>query len=185
MASIWHKLEKHLPFVNSPSQYIGGEWNSIQKDPSSVKVQVAIAFPDVYKIGMAHLGMQIFYGQLNERSDTLCERVFAPWPDLEARMREHDIPLFSIDSHRPVREFDILGFSLQSEMQYTNVINMLDLAGIPIPSEERGEDDPLIIAGGPNSSYPEPVADFFDVIVIGDGEEALPKITKLILRVCN
>ena len=179
MASIWHKLEKHLPFVNSPSQYIGGEWNAIQKDPSSVKVQVAIAFPDVYKIGMAHLGMQIFYGQLNERSDTLCERVFAPWPDLETRMREHDIPLFSIDSHRPVREFDILGFSLQSEMQYTNVINMLDLAGIPIPSEERGEDDPLIIAGGPNSSYPEPVADFFDVIVIGDGEEALPKITEL------
>ena len=179
MASIWNKLEKHLPFVSSPSQYIGGEWNAVRKDPAGVDVQVAIAFPDVYKIGMAHLGMQIFYGQLNERPDVLCERIFAPWPDLEERMRGDDIPLFSVDSHRPAREFDVIGFSLQSEMQYTNVINMIDLAGIPLYAAERGEEDPLLLAGGPNSSYPEPVAEFFDVIVIGDGEESLPKIVDL------
>lgn len=179
MASIWNKLEKHLPFVSSPSQYIGGEWNAVRKGPAGVDVQVAIAFPDVYKIGMAHLGMQIFYGQLNERPDVLCERIFAPWPDLEERMRGDDIPLFSVDSHRPAREFDVIGFSLQSEMQYTNVINMIDLAGIPLYAAERGEEDPLLLAGGPNSSYPEPVAEFFDVIVIGDGEESLPKIVDL------
>ena len=170
MASIWNQLEKHLPFVNSPSQYIGGEWNAILKDPGEVDVQVAIAFPDVYKIGMAHLGMQIFYGQLNARPDVLCERIFAPWPDLEERMRKNNLPLFSVDSHRPAREFDIIGFSLQSEMQYTNVINMIDLAGIPIHAEERGEDDPLLLAGGPNSSYSEPVADFFDFIVCRFGK---------------
>lgn len=179
MASIWNKLEKHLPFVSSPSQYIGGEWNAVRKDPAGVDVQVAIAFPDVYKIGMAHLGMQIFYGQLNERPDVLCERIFAPWPDLEERMRGDDIPLFSVDSHRPAREFDVIGFSLQSEMQYTNVINMIDLARIPLYATERGEEDPLLLAGGPNSSYPEPVAEFFDVIVIGDGEESFPKIVDL------
>ena len=109
---------------------------------------------------------------LNEREDTLCERVFAPWPDLEEKMRTDGIPLFSVDTHRPAREFDIIGFSLQSELGYTNILNMLQLAGIPLFAKDRGSDFPLIIAGGVNASYPEPLADFFDVFILGDGEEA-------------
>lgn len=179
MPSLWDKLERHLPFVQGPSQYVGGEWNSVRKNPADVAVQAAIAFPDLYKIGMAHLGMQIFYSLINARPDALCERIFAPWPDLEERMRRDGIPLFSVDSHRPAREFDLIGFSLQSEMGYTNVVNMLDLAGIPIYAADRKQGDPVIVGGGPNSSYPEPVADFFDAIVIGDGEEAVAKIVDL------
>lgn len=180
MASLWDKLERHLPFVQGPSQYVGGEFNAVRKDPASVAVQVAIAFPDVYKIGMAHLGMQIFYGEINARPDALCERIFAPWADLEERMRKDGIPLFSLDSHRPAREFDLIGFSLQSEMGYTNIVNMLDLAGIPIWAVDRKQGDPIVVGGGPNSSYPEPVADFFDIVVIGDGEESLPKLVDLL-----
>lgn len=180
MPSIWEKLEPHLPFVSGPSQYIGGEFNSVRKDPASVAVQVAVAFPDVYKIGMAHLGMQIFYGMINAREDALCERIFAPWFDLEDVMRKHGIPLHSLDSHRPAREFDLIGFSLQSEMAYTNVVNMLDLAGIPLYAKDRRQGDPILAAGGPNSSYPEPVADFFDVIIVGDGEEAMLKMVDVL-----
>ncbi len=180
MATLWDRLERHLPFVQGPSQYIGGEFNSVRKDPESVAVRVGLAFPDVYKIGMAHLGLQIFYGQINERPDALCERIFAPWTDLEERMRGDGIPLFSLDSHRPVREFDIVGFSLQSEMGYTNIVNMLDLAGIPIWATDRRQGDPIVVGGGPNSSYPEPVAEFFDIILIGDGEESFPRLVDIV-----
>ncbi len=177
MTSVWDRLEAHLPSVQSPSQYIGGEWNSVRKEDAEVKV--ALAFPDAYRIGMAHLGLQILYGLVNERRDALCERIFAPWPDLEERMRRDGLPLFSVDSHRPAREFDVLGFSLQSELGYTNVLNMLELAGLPLLARDRGPEFPLVVGGGVNASYPEPLADFFDLMVVGDGEEALPALIDL------
>ena len=166
---------KILPFVETPGQYIGGEWNSIKKEDSSIDVTVALAFPDTYAIGMSHQGMQILYGLLNERKDTACERVFAPWYDMEAALREHDIPLYSLESFRPLGEFDIIGFSLQYEMSYTNVLNMLDLAKIPLRREERTNKDPLVIAGGPLALTPEPISDFIDIFFVGDGEEKLPQ----------
>ena len=166
---------KILPFVETPGQYIGGEWNSIKKEDSSIDVTFALAFPDTYAIGMSHQGMQILYGLLNERKDTACERVFAPWSDMEAALREHDIPLYSLESFRPLGEFDIIGFSLQYEMSYTNVLNMLDLAKIPLRREERTEKDPLVIAGGPLALTPEPISDFIDIFFVGDGEEKLPQ----------
>jgi radical SAM family uncharacterized protein len=167
--------DKILPFVETPGQYIGGEWNSITKDDSKVDVTIALAFPDTYAIGMSHLGMQILYGLLNERNDTACERVFAPWYDMEEALREHDIPLYSLETFKPLSEFDIIGFSLQYEMSFTNVINMLDLAKIPLKREERTENDPLIIAGGPLALTPEPISDFIDIFFVGDGEEKLPE----------
>ena len=174
--TVWDRLEPHLPFVQSPSQYIGGELNALRKDWSKVDVKVAVAFSDTYAIGMSHLGLQIFYGMINARPDVLCERIFAPWIDLEARMRKEKIPLFSIDSHHAARDFDIIGFSLQSELAYTNIVNMLDLAAIPVWQKDRTDRDPLIITGGPNGSYCEPVAEFFDVVVLGDGEDAFLQI---------
>jgi radical SAM family uncharacterized protein len=178
MTTLWNTLEPHLPHVQSPSQYIGGEWNTVQKEDAEVKV--AIAFHDCYKIGMAHLGIQIFYGMINARPDALCERVFLPWPDLEDRMRAGRIPLFSVDTHRPVREFDLLGISLQSELGYTNVLNLLELSGLPLLSKDRGPEFPLVVGGGVNASYPEPLADFFDVMILGDGEEAMPLLVDLV-----
>ncbi len=166
---------KILPFVETPGQYIGGEWNSIKKEDSSIDVTFALAFPDTYAIGMSHQGMQILYGLLNECKDTACERVFAPWSDMEAALREHDIPLYSLESFRPLGEFDIIGFSLQYEMSYTNVLNMLDLAKIPFKRGERTGDDPLVIAGGPLALTPEPISDFIDIFFLGDGEEKLPQ----------
>ncbi len=178
MSSVWDRLENHLIHVQSPSQYIGGEWNSIRKEDAEVKI--ALSFPDAYKIGMAHLGMQIFYGMLNARPDALCERVFNPWPDLEERMRADGLPLFSVDTHRPVREFDIFAISLQSELQYTNVLALLELAGLPYYSKDRGPEFPLVVGGGVNASHPEPFAEFFDVLILGDGEEAFPMLVDLV-----
>ena len=166
---------KILPFVETPGQYIGEEWNSIKKEDNDIDVTFAMAFPDTYAIGMSHMGMQIIYGLLNERKDTACERVFAPWYDMEAALREHDIPLYSLETFRPLKEFDIVGFSLQYEMSFTNVLNMLDLAKIPLKREDRTESDPLIIAGGPLALTPEPVSDFIDIFFVGDGEEKLPQ----------
>lgn len=166
---------KILPYVETPGQYIGGEWNSIKKEDSSIDITFALAFPDTYAIGMSHQGMQILYGLLNERKDTACERVFSPWYDMEAALRKHDIPLYSLESFRPLGEFDIIGFSLQYEMSYTNVLNMLDLAKIPLRREERTEKDPLVIAGGPLALTPEPISDFIDIFFLGDGEEKLPQ----------
>ena len=167
--------DRILSFVETPGQYVGGEWNSITKKDSDVDVTFAIAFPDTYAIGMSHLGMQIIYGLLNERDDTACERVFAPWPDMEDALRKHNIPLYSLETFKPLRDFDIIGFSLQYEMSYTNVLNMLDLAKIPLRRQERTEDDPLIIAGGPLALTPEPMSDFIDIFFVGDGEEKLPQ----------
>lgn len=170
--------ENILPLVEMPGQYIGGEWNSVVKIHADTDVKIALAFPDTYSIGMSHLGIQILYGLLNERTDTVCERVFAPLHDMESLLRKHKIPLFSLETYTPLREFDIIGFSLQYELSYTNVLNMLDLSGIPLLAAERKESDPLIIAGGPAAISPESLADFIDIFLIGDGEESLPHLVE-------
>ena len=163
--------ENILPLVEMPGQYIGGEWNSVVKNHAEIDVKVALAFPDTYSIGMSHLGIQILYGLLNERADTVCERVFAPLDDMESLLRKHKIPLFSLETYTPLKEFDLVGFSLQYELSYTNVLNMLNLSEIPIMSSERRETDPLIIAGGPCAISPEAVADFIDIFLSVTGKK--------------
>lgn len=163
--------------VSKPARYTGGEWNSVTKPAGAgVACRVALCFPDTYEVGMSHLGLKILYSLLNDRPDVACERAFAPWHDMEKMMRENGLPLFSLETRSPIKEFDIVGFSLQYELSYTNVLNMLDLAGIPLFGKDRGEGDPLIIGGGPCAFNPEPVADFFDCFLIGEGEEAVPEI---------
>ena len=173
----------HQPWfseITRPSRYLGGEINSINKDPSTVEVSIALAFPDVYEIGMSHLGLKILYHLLNSQDWVSAERVFAPWVDLESRLRKRNIPLTSLESGRPLSEFEIVGFSLQHELCYTNILTMLDLAHIPLLSKERRPEDPLIIAGGPACFNPEPVAPIFDAMVIGDGEEAALSICRTV-----
>ncbi|HET6442039.1 MAG TPA: TIGR03960 family B12-binding radical SAM protein [Phycisphaerae bacterium] len=165
-----------LPFVQQPGQYVGGEVGAVRKDWDSVALRFCLAFPDTYAIGMSHLGSGIIYHLLNAREDVLCERTYAPWVDAQDRMRQTGIPLFSWESRRPVREFDVVGFSLQYEMLYTNVLGMLDLAGIPVLAADRTGDDPLILAGGPGVNNPEPMAPFFDLMLIGEAEDALPQL---------
>jgi len=165
-----------LPFVQEPAQYIGGERGSVTKPWDSVRLRFCLAFPDTYAIGMSHLGSAILYDLINRRPACLCERPFAPWFDAHDRMRQTGLPLFSWESRRPVRTFDVVGFSLQYEMLYTNVLGMLDLAGIPLLAADRSERDPLVLGGGPGTNNPEPMADFFDLLLIGDAEDALPLI---------
>ncbi|MDO8137095.1 MAG: TIGR03960 family B12-binding radical SAM protein [Candidatus Brocadiales bacterium] len=165
--------EKLLPLVETPGRYIGQEWNSITKDPKETGLTVALAFPDTYEVGMSHLGIQLLYGLVNSIDGVACERVFAPWPDMEGLMRAQGVPLYSLESFTPIRAFDVVGFSLQYEMSYTNVLNMLNLSGIPLTREERGEEDPIVIAGGPGALSPEPMADFIDIFLLGDGEETM------------
>lgn len=172
--------ENILPQVETPGQYTGGEWNSVVKDHADTDIKIVLAFPDTYSIGMSHLGMQILYGLLNERNDTVCERVFAPLADMESLMRQHNVPLFSLETYTPLKQFDLVGFSLQYELSYTNVLNMLDLAEIPVMAFERGETDPLIIAGGPAAISPEPLADFIDIFLVGDGEDSLPELIEIV-----
>jgi radical SAM family uncharacterized protein len=173
MENISKTLEELLPYVQTPAQYIGGETNSIVKDPRSVEVSFALAFPDMYTVGMSHLGLQVLYSILNKRPDVAAERVFSPWPDMEARMRGRKLALFSLETRRPIREFDIVGFSLQYEICYAEMLRLLALAGIPLLSSERTEKDPLIVAGGPCAFNPEPVADFVDVFLVGDCEATI------------
>lgn len=169
-------IDKILMRVQKPTRYSGGELNSVIKNPADVKIRYAFAFPDTYEVGMSHLGMKILYHCLNLRPDTWCERVFAPWVDMEEEMRKEHIPLFSVESRTPVREFDFLGVTLQYEMCYTNVLNMLDLAGIPLLSRDRGEDDPFVNAGGPCAYNPEPLAEIFDFFTMGEGEEVIGEL---------
>ncbi len=171
--------DKILMSVEKPARYTGGEFNSIAKKSSDVNIRFAFCFPDVYEIGMSHLGMKILYHLLNNREDTWCERVFAPWTDMEQKMRENNIPLFALESKEAIRDFDFLGFTLQYEMSYTNILNMLDLAGIPLLSSERKDSDPFICAGGPCACNPEPLADFIDFFMIGDGEEVINEVMDL------
>ncbi|MCX5685918.1 MAG: TIGR03960 family B12-binding radical SAM protein [Candidatus Omnitrophica bacterium] len=170
------KLEELLLTVQKPGRYTGGEWNAVRKEWADDKVKVCLAFPDVYEVGMSYLGIKILYGILNAGADSLCERVFAPWKDFENVLRNNNIKLFSLESRKPLNEFDIVGFSLAYELTYTNVLNVLDLGGIPLRSSERGDGDPLVIAGGPSCYNPEPMAEFIDAFVIGDGEEAIVEI---------
>ncbi|MCI0341451.1 MAG: TIGR03960 family B12-binding radical SAM protein [Planctomycetales bacterium] len=173
-------VRRLLPQVQTPAQYVGGERNQVVRDWERRAVRVALAFPDTYGVGMSHLGLKIFYDIVNRRPDALAERCFSPWFDMEAAMRAAGIPLFSLESHRPVRAFDVLGVSLQYEALYTNFLAMLDLAGIPLRSRERGEQDPIVVAGGPGTTAPEPVADFVDVFLLGDGEECFPRLLDLV-----
>lgn len=166
------KIEKHLLEVQKPSRYIGGETGSVVKDISGVDVRFAFCFPDTYDIGMSHLGMKILYSLINERENYWCERCFAPSEDFEAVMRENDIPLYSLESLDPIKDFDFIGFTMQYELSYTNVLNMLDLAGIPVFASERSDElTGIVVAGGPCVCNPEPLADFFDLFILGEGEE--------------
>ncbi len=162
--------------VRKPARYIGGEIGSVRKDLSKVDVKVCLCFPDTYEIGMSHLGMRVLYDVLNKQSDCAAERVFSPWVDMEEKLKESGIPLFSLESKIPVRDFDCLGFSLQYELSYTNVLNILSLSGIPLRSDERGADDPLVIAGGACALNPEPMADFIDLFCVGEAEDCLLEI---------
>lgn len=162
--------------VDKPARYIGGEVNAVMKDPKEVEIRFAMCFPDVYEVGMSHLGIQILYDMFNQREDTYCERVYSPWVDLDAILREKKIPLFALESQDPVKEFDFLGITLQYEMCYTNVLQILDLSGIPLFSKDRTEKDPIVIGGGPCAYNPEPIADFFDCFYIGEGETVYDRV---------
>ena len=156
--------------IEKPARYIGNEVNSVMKNKNEVDIRFAMCFPDVYEIGMSHLGIQILYDMFNKREDTWCERVYSPWPDLDAIMREKQIPLFALESQDNIKDFDFLGITLQYEMCYTNVLQILDLAQMPLRAEDRGEEYPLVMGGGPCSYNPEPLAPFFDMFYIGEGE---------------
>ena len=156
--------------IEKPARYIGGEVNSVMKDPEKVDIRFAMCFPDVYEIGMSHLGIQILYDMFNRRADVWCERVYSPWLDLDRVMREEKIPLFALESQDPVKNFDFLGITIQFEMCYTNILQILDLSGIPLHAADRTEEDPFVIGGGPCTYNPEPLADFFDIFYIGEGE---------------
>ena len=175
-------INRVLPRVQFPGQYIGGEWNSICKEPAAVRGRLCLAFPEPYTIGMSHYGLQVLYAIMNGRSDWACERVFTPLTDLESLLRERGLPLVSLESFTPLAEFDVVGFSLQHELSATNVLTMLDLGGIPLAAESRSMADPLVLAGGPGSANPEPMARFIDAFVLGDGEEALPAVCDLWLE---
>lgn len=166
------KIEKYLLDVQKPSRYIGGETGSIVKNPAETDVSFAFCFPDTYDIGMSHLGMKILYSLTNQRENYRCERVFAPSTDFEEIMRKNDIPLYTLENLEPVKNFDFIGFTMQYELSYTNVLNMLDLAGVPIWQKDRGESlSPIVVAGGPCVCNAEPLADFFDIMILGEGEE--------------
>lgn len=176
---ISRELDKLLKKVEKPARYIGGEINAAVKDPEQVRLRFGFAFPDTYEIGMSYMGMQILYHVLNQREDIYCERTFAPAMDMEAAMREEGMELFTLETKTPVKELDFLGFTLQYELSFTNVLNMLDLGNIPLLSKDRGEDCPIIVAGGPCAYNPEPLADIIDVFLIGDGEELLPQAVSM------
>ncbi|WP_043634370.1 TIGR03960 family B12-binding radical SAM protein [Nonomuraea candida] len=178
--SIFHRLEALLPKVQKPIQYVGGELNSTVKEWDSADVRWALMYPDAYEVGLPNQGVAILYEILNELPRTLAERTYAVWPDLEALMRAEGVPQFTVDAHRPVRAFDVLGVSFSTELGYTNMLTALDLAGIPLPAVDRGEDDPIVLAGGHAAFNPEPIADFLDAAVLGDGEQISIAITEVI-----
>ena len=178
------EVEKILQYVQKPARYVGGELNSVIKDPDKVDIRYAFCFPDIYEIGMSHLGMKILYGLVNDREDSWCERVFAPDVDMEEQMRKNNVPLFALESGDYIKDFDIIGFTLMYELCYTNVLNMLDLAGIPLYSKDRTELAPIICVGGPCACNPEPIADFVDIVFLGDGEDSTNAVLDL-LKECK
>ena len=173
-------VERILPGVQQPARYLGGEVGSVRKDPASVEVSLALCFPDLYSVAMSNLGLQILYSMVNGLPWAAAERAFAPWPDMQAAMLAHAVPLYALESFRPVRDFDVIGFSLQTEMLFTNALLMLELAGLPPLSADRAERDPIVIAGGPGAVNPEPMADFIDLFLIGDGEESLVPLLEVV-----
>lgn len=170
------EIEKILRKVQKPARYIGGEYNSAVKDPSKVSIRMAFCYPDVYDVGMSHLGLQLLYADFNRRENVYCERVFAPWTDMEEQLRENKVPLYTLETFTPVRNMDFLAFTLQYEMSFTNILNILDLSGIPLYSKDRTDEDPLVIAGGPTASNPEVLAPFIDFFYIGEGEVSYEEI---------
>ena len=176
------EVQKILPLVQKPGRYTGGELNSVVKDKNSVKLRYAFCFPDSYEIGMSHLGIKILYSAANAREDVWCERVFAPWHDMEKEMRKNNIPLYALESGDPLTDFDLIGFTLQYELCYTNILNLLDLAGMPVRAADRDESYPLVVGGGPCACNPEPIADFFDFFMLGDGEEMSNELFDLIIE---
>jgi len=167
--------------VRQPGQYVGGERNAVIKDHADVALTVALAYPDTYSVGMSHLGLQILYAMLNARADVAAERVFAPWPDMEQRLRDAGLPLASLETHTPLHQFQVVGFSLQYEMTYTNLLTVLDLGGIPLRADRRRDGDPIVIAGGPGALAPEPLADFIDLFVVGDGEPVIDELADALI----
>jgi radical SAM family uncharacterized protein len=180
VASLFDRLEPHLLSVSKPIQYVGGELNSVGKDWDEADVRWALMYPDAYEVGLPNQGVQILYEVLNERDGVLAERTYAVWPDMEAVMREHGIPQFTVDNHRPVGDFDLLGVSFSTELGYTNLLTALDLAGVPLHAVDRTDGHPLVVAGGHAAFNPEPVADFVDAAVLGDGEEIVLAITEVV-----
>src|SRR5215218_3082992 len=162
VTSVFDRLERLLPQVSKPIQYVGGELGAVVKDWDSVTVRWVLSYPDAYEVGLPNQGVQILYEVLNEQPDVLAERTYAVWPDLEKLMREHNVPQFTVDAHRPVGAFDLFGVSFATELGYTNLLTALDLAGIPLLARDRGDDQPIVIAGGHAAFNPEPIADFVD-----------------------
>ncbi|HVZ72165.1 MAG TPA: TIGR03960 family B12-binding radical SAM protein [Polyangia bacterium] len=171
-----HPYSDFLAKVEKPARYVGGEYQEVRKDAASVRARVCLAFPDVYEIGMSHLGTKILYSVLNKSDGIACERTFAPWLDCEAELRARGLPVLTLESAAPLRDFDVIGFSLQYELTYTNVLNLIDLSGLPLRAADRGDDAPFIIAGGPTATHPEPLAPFIDAFFIGEAEEHLPPL---------
>lgn len=180
MTGVWPDVEPLLAKVAKPARYIGLEDGAIRPDHAPHKVAWLLAYPDTYEIGLPNQGIQILYEILNERSDSVAERAYAPWTDLEALLRERGLPLFSLETHRAAGEFDVLGFNLSAELTYTNLLNMIDLAGVPVRSADRRPEDPIVVIGGHCTYNPEPVADFVDLVVLGDGEEVIAEITEVL-----
>ena len=172
--------ERILMNIDKPARYIGNEVNIVKKDLSYIDLRIAMCFPDVYEIGMSYLGLQILYDMFNKREDTYCERVFSPWPDLDKIMREEDIKLFTLETQSPIMDMDMLGITIQYEMCYTNILQILELSGMPLYSKDRTKDMPIVIGGGPCTVNPEPIADFFDMFYIGEGETSYDELLELI-----
>src|SRR6187397_76636 len=180
--SVFRRLEPLLEQVSKPIQYVGGELNSTVKEwdvAGDATVRWALMYPDAYEVGVPNQGVMILYEVLNERPDALAERTYSVWPDLEALMREHEVPQFTVDAHRPVGDFDVFGLSFSTELGYTNMLTALDLAGIPLEAKDRTADHPIVLAGGHAAFNPEPIADFLDAVVLGDGEEVVLAITEV------
>ncbi len=178
--SVFGRLEALLPLVRKPIQYVGGELNARTKDWDACQVRWALMYPDAYEVGLPNQGLQILYEVLNERDGVLAERTYSVWPDLEALMRTHGVPQFTVDGHRPVAAFDLLGVSFATELGYTNLLTALDLAGIPLSAADRTEEHPVVVAGGHAAFNPEPIAEFIDAAVVGDGEQAVLRISDIV-----